>query len=225
MTLCASGALKKWLGVDLPRMPHADGEQAGVNRLVTDDQYCSWQLHIIDNYHRSKEQTIIACEAHSRFVVVMPVVLRLTPEMLVTELLRQWKAILIDTVKMSEPECWMNNPALPDILDTLFVEEQWFANVDLSIQGHITDTSLWVKKVLIMDNLSSLSSTAAHRLSVEINRHEKKVKNVGRFVPAERMWDWCETLLMAPDVRPLPEDTVPCGADLSNVVFLHHYRT
>lgn len=68
----ATNALNKWLKADLPRLPSDEGKQAGVNTLKSDAFSFCWQVHIIDNRYQSFEKTLIACEANSRFTLVLP---------------------------------------------------------------------------------------------------------------------------------------------------------
>lgn len=68
--LSASNALNKYLNADLPRLPHEPGKQAGVNTLISDHATFNWQLQIIDNSYKSREKTIIVCEANSRFTFI-----------------------------------------------------------------------------------------------------------------------------------------------------------
>ncbi|WP_301002947.1 hypothetical protein [Pseudoalteromonas sp.] len=70
LQLCASNALNKYSKADLPRLPYDSGKQAGVNTLISDGDNFNWQLQIIDDSYKSREKTIIVCEANSRFTFI-----------------------------------------------------------------------------------------------------------------------------------------------------------
>ncbi|MEI8603700.1 hypothetical protein [Pseudoalteromonas sp. B160] len=97
---CASNALNKYLKADLPRLPHEPGKQAGVNTLISDSNCFNWQLQIIDNSYKSREKTIIVCEANSRFTFFILVSLKLTQEELTQRLAYEWQLIMAQTLEV-----------------------------------------------------------------------------------------------------------------------------
>ena len=81
------------------------------------------------------------------------------------QLIMQWQQLLVDLV--IENRLLPNSDALILLsnLDDFTSETVWFKNMDLSINGHITDTSLWIK--LILDDLGQdkLPSESAYNLA------------------------------------------------------------
>ena len=143
----ASNALNKWLKADLPKLP----KQAGVNNLLSTQMQMSWQLQIIDNGSgaegQSEHKTIIACEAHSRFIVFVAVERRLTLAELSQQLKMRWQFVLVE---MLEDQLLMPRSdilLLLSQLDEIVFTSEWVRNTDLSINGHITDASLWLKQM------------------------------------------------------------------------------
>ncbi|WP_239022714.1 hypothetical protein [Pseudoalteromonas distincta] len=96
----ASNALNKYLKADLPRLPHEPGKQAEVNTLISDSNVFNWQLQIIDNSSKSREKTIIVCEANSRFTFFIPVNLKLSQEELTQRLAHEWQLILAEILEV-----------------------------------------------------------------------------------------------------------------------------
>ena len=98
LLLSTTNALNKWLKADLPRFPAKEGQRVGVNVLASDEQALCWQLHIIDNAYKSRDKTIIACEANSRFIVFIRVDIKLTLDELATRLQMEWQYSLAETL-------------------------------------------------------------------------------------------------------------------------------
>ncbi|MBA6291435.1 amino acid adenylation [Colwellia sp. MB3u-70] len=195
LLLAVSNALNKWLKSDLPRLESVAGQQVGVNPLSSNKQVFSWQLHIIDNYYRSFEKTIIATEAYSRFTCFIPVTSLFTLEALEDRLLLEWQMVLAETT-----EC-TGGLASSDIAYLLYELEQmnfnveWVKNTNLSINGHITDAGLWVTQTLKDKNIECLPEELAIDVAVYLNSQTKRINSrKEKFVPIERMLTYCRQL-------------------------------
>jgi hypothetical protein len=173
----ASNALCKWLKLDLPRLPVIDGQRAGVQPLVTDSHTISWQCHVIFTDSWRERATVIAVEAHSRFTLLIPfdvVPSQNTLEQLICE---QWANAFVElAVKHGELE----RSAIPRVF-TQFHEVAskvgWVRNMDLSVQGHISDAEQWVKDTLVDRGLDALDEELAFDIAWHVNSLEKRAKD------------------------------------------------
>lgn len=182
LQLCASNALNKYLKADLPRLPHEPGKQAGVNTPISDNNFFNWQLQIIDNSYKSREKTIIACEANSRFTFFIPVNLKLSQEELTERLQYEWQLILAQTLEVYK---LIPRSDIAVLLSELFKIEftpHWVKNTDLSISGHISDAALWVTQTLKDERLYDLPKELAIELAVYLNTQPKRITNKAKLV-------------------------------------------
>lgn len=190
----ASNALNKWLKADLPRLPNEEGKQAGVNTLLSDATKMSWQVQLIDNTYLSKKKTIIATEAHSRFTVFFAVEHPLSLEVLSSQLTMQWQSLLAEmlaTQLMPSSEI----AQLLNQLENIPFATEWVKNTDRSINGHITDASLWLMQILREHNLSRLPDALSRDLACYLNNQEKRIKNrKEKFIPIERLLTYCQEI-------------------------------
>jgi len=130
--------LDKWLKAELPTL---EGTQKGRNFITTDADTFSWQLHIIDNSYKSREKTIIATEAYSRFTCFIPAPMPLTLTELNHQISMQWQQLLVDMVLANQLLPNSDAILLLSNLEQLHFDVHWVKNTDLSINGHITDAA------------------------------------------------------------------------------------
>ena len=153
LLFASTNALNKWLKADFSRLPSEEGKRVGVNPLITENKVLSWQVHIIDNSYKSYEKTIIATEAYSRFTLFIPVATPFTVEELSQRLSMEWQYVFAETLE-SQRILPRSDIAylLSNLEQTGFIpseiEIQWVKNTDLSINGHIVDSGLWVEHIL-----------------------------------------------------------------------------
>ena len=202
MLLClsASNALNKYLKADLPRLPHEPGKQAGVNTLISDSDNFNWQLQIIDNSYKSREKTIIVCEANSRFTFFIPVSLKLSQEELTQRLEYEWQLMMAETLEVYQPIPRSDIAVLLSELSKTEFTPHWVKNTDLSISGHISDAALWVTQTLQEEGLYELPKDLAIELAIYLNTQAKRITNktTGRkekFIPIERLLHYCQSLV------------------------------
>lgn len=197
---CASNALNKYLKADLPRLPHEPGKQAGVNTLISDSNCFNWQLQIIDNSYKSREKTIIVCEANSRFTFFIPVSLKLTQEELTQSLAYEWQLIMAQTLEVYQLIPRSDIAVLLSDLSNIEFTPHWVKNTDLSISGHISDAAMWVTQTLEEEGFYELPNKLAIELAVYLNTQPKRITNkvTGRkekFIPIERLLSYCQSLV------------------------------
>jgi len=179
MLLClsASNALNKYLKADLPRLPHEPGKQAGVNTLISDGDNLNWQLQIIDNSYKSREKTIIVCEANSRFTFFIPVSLKLSQEELTQRLEYEWQLMMAETLEVYQLIPRSDIAVLLSELSKTEFTPHWVKNTDLSISGHISDAALWVTQTLQEEGLYDLPKELAIELAIHLNTQPKRLTN------------------------------------------------
>lgn len=202
LQLSASNALNKYLKADLPRLPHEPGKQAGVNTLISDNNCFNWQLQIIDNSYKSREKTIIVCEANSRFTFFIPISLKLSQQELTQRFAYEWQLMLAQTLEVYQLIPRSDIAVLLSELSKTEFTPHWVKNTDLSINGHISDAALWVTQTLQEEGLYELSKDLAIELAIYLNTQPKRITNktTGRkekFIPIERLLRYCQSIITA----------------------------
>ncbi|MDN3402559.1 MULTISPECIES: hypothetical protein [unclassified Pseudoalteromonas] len=202
LQLSASNALNKYLKADLPRLPNEPGKQAGVNTLISDSHCFNWQLQIIDNRYKSREKTIIVCEANSRFTFFIPVSLKLSQGELTQRLEYEWQLMMAQTLEVYQLIPRSDIAVLLSELAKIEFTPHWVKNTDLSISGHISDAALWVTQTLEEEGLYNLPKALAIELAIYLNTQPKRITNktTGRkekFIPIERLLTYCQSLITA----------------------------
>jgi hypothetical protein len=200
LQLCASNALNKYLKADLSRLPHEPGKQAGVNTLISDSDNFNWQLQIIDNSYKSREKTIIVCEANSRFTFFIPVSLKLSQEELTERVQYEWQLMMAQTLEVYQLIPHSDIAVLLNDLSKIEFTPHWLKNTDLSISGHISDAALWVTQTLQEEGLYELPKDLAIELAIYLNTQPKRITNkaTGRkdkLIPIERLLTYCQSLV------------------------------
>lgn len=199
LQLSASNALNKYLKADLPRLPHEPGKQAGVNTLISDSNSFNWQLQVIDNSYKSREKTIIVCEANSRFTFFIAVNLKLSQQELTQHLQYEWQLIMAETLEVYQLIPRSDIAVLLSELSKIEFTSHWVKNTDLSISGHISDAAIWVTQTLKDERLYDLPKELAIELAVHLNTQPKRITNKAtgrkeRFIPIERLLTYCQFL-------------------------------
>ncbi len=183
----ASNALCKWLKSDFPRLPSSDGKQIGTQSLVTNAETISWQCHVIFTDSWRERATVIAVEAKSRFTLLIPFDVMPTQEKLEQLICEQWANELVGLLlKQGEIErCQV--AGIFNLFHQRVQNVQWFRNMDLSVNGHVSDAEQWVKQTLSGRGLDALDDDLAAELAWHINTQEKQAKdslgNKRRFYP------------------------------------------
>ena len=237
MLFSVSNALNTWLKADLPRLAAKEGQRVGVHSLASDEHTCCWQLHIIDNAYKSRNKTIIACEANSRFTVFIPADTKLTLDELAARLQMEWQYSLAETLQQLSAIPSSDIAMLLSELSELHMDTHWVKNTDLSISGHISDASLWVNQTLAEQGLNELPSDLCTDLSIHLNTQKKRVNNqTQKFIPIVNMMNYCQDILMEPKLLPAKPDlasATPTASESAaansifvgtNIVQLNDYR-
>ncbi|WP_299262498.1 amino acid adenylation [uncultured Psychrosphaera sp.] len=200
LLLTATNALNKWLNTELPRLPVEQGKQAGVNTLISNVKTFSWQVHIIDNHHRSYQKTIIACEANSRFLFFIPVTAELSQQELTETLQINWQLTLAATLENYQLMPNSDIAYLLSVLSQISFTPEWVKNNDLSINGHICDAAIWISQTLEENKLDSLTPELALELTCYLNTQIKRVTNKQtrhkeKFIPIEQLLIYCKQII------------------------------
>ncbi len=226
LQLSASNTLNKYLKADLPRLPHELGKQAGVNTLISDGDNFNWQLQIIDNSYKSREKTIIVCEANSRFTFFIPVSLKLSQEELTQRLQYEWQLMMAETLEVYQLIPRSDIAVLLSELSKTEFTPHWVKNTDLSISGHISDAALWVTQTLQEERLYELPKDLAIELAIYLNTQAKRITNkaTGRkekFIPIERLLHYCQSLVTD---QQHDDDSSNGIIDNSNIINFSDYK-
>jgi len=193
-----SNSLAKWLKAELPRLPTLKGKQAGVNTLKSDSTTMCWQAHIIDNKYKSYEKTIIVCEANSRFIFFLSVTTDLTLDELTKLLTIEFQAMLAETLESYQLIPRSEIAMLLSELSDLSFNVEWVKNTDLSINGHTSDTTLWVEQILREQGVSELSAHQATELAIYLNKRitNKETKRKEKVIPVEKLLGYFRTFVL-----------------------------
>lgn len=172
-----SNALCKWLKLNLPRMVSVEGKQVGVHPLVTNEETISWQCHVIFTDSWRERETVIAVEARSRFTLLLPFDIVPTQSELEQAICEKWANELVGLmIKHGD----INREQVPRVF-TQFHQRvqdiQWFRNMDLSVNGHVSDAEQWVTQTLADRGLDALDDELASDLAWHINSMEKRAKD------------------------------------------------
>ena len=212
-----SKALDKWLKADLPTL---EGTKKGRNFITTDADTFSWQLHIIDNSFKSREKTIIATEAYSRFTCFIPAPMPLTLAELHQQLSMQWQQLLVEMVLANQLLPNSDAILLLSNLEQRHFDAHWVKNTDLSINGHITDAAQWVTHTLKQQKINALSFALSQDLAMYINEQDKFIKQrKEKFVPIERFLKYCQRITDNPIEEHQTKAALP-----KNIVSLSDYK-
>ncbi len=202
-----SKALDKWLKAELPTL---EGKQKGRNSITTDADTFSWQLHIIDNSYQSREQTIIATEAYSRFTCFIPAPIPLTLTELHHQLSMQWQQLLVEMILANQLLPSSDAVLLLSKLEQLNFDVHWVKNTDLSINGHITDAAQWVTHTLRDQKINALPFSLSQDLAMYINEQSKSIKQrKEKFVPLELFLDYCQRITGNPTEDHQADSSLP----------------
>lgn len=226
LKLSASNVLNKYLKADLPSLSPEPGKQAGVNTLISDSNVFNWQLQIIDNSYKSREKTIIVCEANSRFTFFIPVSLKLSQAELTQCLQYEWQFILAQTLEVYQLIPRSDIAVLLSELSKIEFTPHWVKNTDLSISGHISDAALWVTQTLKEQGLYDLPKNVAIELAVHLNTQPKRITNKAtahkdKLIPIERLLSYCQSLITAQQRDAEPSNEI---VDNSNIINFSDYK-
>jgi len=190
--ISASNALCKWMKLDLVRIPCIDGKRIGTQTITTDAETLAWQCHVIKNNVQSHHGTVVAVEARSRYVMIFP---NLAPP---TQ--AEFEELFLGRLFIEVVNLMLHYDAIEesvaDIVASQFVKETevfcWFKNMDLSVNGHVSDTESWIRQSSDNNDVTAYNDDDAYGLSMHINEMRKRIASEGRskrFVPVERMLD------------------------------------
>lgn len=177
----ASNALCKWLKLALPRLPSLDGQQVGVQTLVTDAETVSWQCHVMFTDSWRERATVIVVEAHSRFVLLLPFDAVPSPAELEQAICEQWANELVSLMLKHGELGREQIPRVFTQFDQRVQDIRWYRNMDLSVHGHVGDAEQRVTQTLTGRGLDALDDELAGELAWHINSQVKHAKdNLGK---------------------------------------------
>lgn len=188
--------VKRLSGLTLDRLPCDDPKLVGRVPLMSSPLHVAWQLHVVETNRDHKDQVIIAMEAFSRYVILIPVTwkLRVLSDLEATVMDRWLEELML--LKASNPQ-W-GNDITGTVLSALIIDTpqpEWLTNTDLSINGHMTDTDHWIASELHHRRRSVLQEQDARDLAWYLNMQPKRLTqpdgNKVSITPAERLPQLC----------------------------------
>ncbi len=191
--MSATNAFSKWLKLELPRIPSPDGKRIGTQPLLTNKLQVSWQCHVIQNFYKHGEYTVIAIEANSRYCILMPFVTAPTLEEFERVFFASWHGHFVNYYTQ---QCNLNQHNIDSLIHSIMNLNptiDWVRNTDMSINGHASDTEQWVKQMLADYDLQYLNEEDATGLAHHINSLQKRAKkgqsSSKKFIPIDRFID------------------------------------
>lgn len=193
ITLSASVALNKWMNLDLPRMESPDGKRVGTQPLHSDEMGQAWQCHVVKDHNTyGRFATIIATEARSRYTMIFPNITAPTQEEFEQMFLERFVSEAVNLMLESRA---IEEEDLEAVVHQFMVEDKhfyWFRNTDLSVNGHIADTEIWIRQNDTEHRVTTISDDDSYFLALHINQLRKRTKIAGvkdSFIPVARMVD------------------------------------
>lgn len=184
--------LKRCFGMQVERLPCDDPKAVGRVPLLSSPTHVAWQLHVVQTNRDHRDEVIIAIEASSRYVVLIPADWRLrTVDDLESLLMDRWIEELL-LLKAQTPH--LGTDQTDTVLGHLLTSQHqtaWLTNTDLSINGHLTDTDHWIASELHHRRRSILQPQDARDLAWYLNTQPKRLTRSdgikSTIVPAEEM--------------------------------------
>ena len=184
--------LKRVSGLTLDRLPCDDPKLVGRVPLMSSPLHVAWQLHIVQTNLDHRDEVIIAMQAFSRYVILIPVTWQIQGIAGVeAPVMDRWLEELA-LLKASNPH-WGNDMS-GTVMGQLIINPPkpvWLTNTDLSINGHMTDADHWIASELHHRRRSILREEDARDLAWYLNTQPKRltlpdgVKDT--VLPAERL--------------------------------------
>lgn len=195
LIISLSNAMTRWLKLSLPRLPSQDGKRIGTQVLHTNTQQVAWQCHVIKHGPRANPYfTVIAMEAYSRYVILIP--FSYVPNQAEFEqiLLERWGN---EALHLALESGAINDDEVPLMVEAFThhpCQSQWVNNTDLSIQAHISDAGIWLQETLVQDGMDFLDENQCYGLGMYLNGLQKKIASQSskKFRPVTRLLE--ETL-------------------------------
>ncbi|WP_163933925.1 hypothetical protein [Paraferrimonas sp. SM1919] len=188
IVMSCSKALCKWLQIELPLFPSELGSK-GIRPINSNPQQSMWQLHYIKQAGLANHY-VIAVESFSRYCMILPYLIKPSFEQIQLDIVTIW-------FDEFDEICQQHTPA--EVSEILFEEMMQtqpqfycYQNMDLSVQGHISDCQLWMDEYMAEHHLERLSAGDASNLSHHINSRPKKAKAIGqkqKFFPYQRLFE------------------------------------
>lgn len=201
-----SNLLAKSTDLELTRLTDSNGQRPGVQPVVTSSVQIGWQFQL---YKTQGGYVVIAIESYSRYVILLSFDFMPSWAEAQAAFFEQWlagiqrwfsmggfvrnsisaKFVADEFQKLILPYSVLNSA--PDSLEQPLLG--CYRNLDMSTNGHIIDTQLWIREHMIQNGYHSFESAMAQELCEHINNQPKRVKDAEgkkrKFMPSERFID------------------------------------
>lgn len=183
----------KWLKLDLPRVTSKQGKGVGIQPLITNANRLSFQVHAIEtdaNDYGCRD--LIVVEAYTRYTMIFPNMKPMQQHDFEGGLILRWGNELIHYML---EEKVINEADVQSVADSIQSQDykfHWIQNTDASVNGHLTDTQLWVEENYRTYGYEPMDFEECFSLAHHINQFKKKRKisikpiRYERFYPIDR---------------------------------------
>lgn len=186
-----SNQLVKLTKLDIPRLTDEQGENPGVQSIVTHSTQISWQFQIFNVDH---QWVVMVIEAYSRYTLILPYVFKPDWPQIEADFNAQW---LEEMLKLMDTGGFVRtDPQIEHVIAWLEQSSStpvYYRNLDRSIGGHLADNQQWLWSYLDEVKPKYFSPRHASELCEHLNQLPRRVnKQRGQkhtFIPVDRFLD------------------------------------
>ncbi|ART79329.1 hypothetical protein [Oceanisphaera avium] len=177
--------LAKWLALNLSPPLAQNGKRITTQQLISDSQQMAWQCHVLAQ--NGLPTLILAMEAYSRYVIVLPFSGPPSQAELEYALLARWGN---EALHLAIESGAINDDELPLMVDAFSAhpcQAQWILNTDLSIQTHLNQAANYLEQALAKEPRQLLDEQECYMLGAKMNQQQKTVMGANKkFRPMVR---------------------------------------
>lgn len=201
LLLSLSNQLVKLVGADVPRIVDAEGNNPGIQPLVTNSTQQSWQLHVVQlrgprwGKFSNGDWVVMAVESYSRYTLMNVYSLRPDLPQIEDDFYGLWLESVL--MVMNLLKLFKQEEQIESFVKRFqeVPQPKYIRNLDLSINGHISDNFLWLEDYLRIENPKKFGCQDIDELCNHLNQlphHTNKMsKQRDKFIPLERYVDDC----------------------------------
>lgn len=174
--LSASNELRRWLNLDAPMLTQPGSQALGAQAISSSEDSVSWQCHVIS--HQSSQaqpfHTVVAVQARSEYVLLIPYLNTPTPEQLAGDLIYRWGNELMHRMVDSGSIERKNVEVVAEHFNSTPREWHWYLNTDPLLQPQAEAAQQWVSGYMDAFGLEHLEEDHAIDLGAHINAQSVK---------------------------------------------------
>ena len=199
LILSLSNLLTKTVKAELPRLYDEQGNNPGVQKIISHSTQVSWQFQII---HLSGRQwqpcddgnwLVMAVESYSRYTILNSYTLKPNLDQIEQDFKASWIKHLLSLMEMGG---FVRNQQQTEHVTSKFQQlkaPEYYRNLDASIGGHIADNQQWLRAHIDDMRITSFESKHARAFCNYVNQLPRRIgkqrKKSAQFIPYERLLD------------------------------------